>query len=115
MAPAHDRHDGTKYPVAGQTTGFSFTSPDGIAALSVMLQPSPSPLVVLGPTLTCDLATVWAAPDILFTAIGNPAVVSVALPGSMAGIGFAAQGLVLDVAGNCFRLSDPIAVTVQAP
>ncbi|MBL9078383.1 MAG: hypothetical protein JNL08_12810 [Planctomycetes bacterium] len=105
----------TKYPVAGQTTGFSFTSPDGIAALSVMLQPSPSPLVVLGPTLTCDLATVWAAPDILFTAIGSPAVVSVALPGSMAGIGFAAQGLVLDVAGNCFRLSDPIAVTVQAP
>ncbi len=105
----------TKYPVAGQTTGFTFPSPDGIGGLLVMLQPGPSPLVVLGPTLMCGTATLYAGPDILFTTIGNPAVVPVTLPGSMAGIGFAVQGLVLDVPGDCFRLSDPLAVTPQAP
>lgn len=105
----------TRYPVAGQTTGFTFSSPDGIGGLLAMLQPGPSPLIVLGPTLMCGTATLYAGPDILFTTIGSPAVVPVALPGSMAGIGFAVQGLVLDVAGNCFRLSDPLAITAQAP
>lgn len=105
----------TRFPIAGETSGFAFASADGLGMLVAMVQPNPSPLLVLGPTFLCGTGTLYAAPDILFPAPGNPGSTTVQLPASMAGLGFAVQGLTLDIAGGCFRLSDPLAVTVQAP
>ncbi|MBX3465147.1 MAG: hypothetical protein KF830_18415 [Planctomycetes bacterium] len=105
----------TKFPVAGQLTGFAFPSADGFGWLAAHPEPSPAPVITLGPGLFCDWGTVYAPPTILFDANGNPGTTAFVLPASMVGQGFVVQGIALQLAGFCLRVSDPLAVTVHAP
>ena len=47
--------------------------------------------------------------------VGTPASYVLPLPGWLAGYGICLQGAAYDAPGNCFRATDPLAMTVQHP
>lgn len=105
----------TRYPVAGEVTGFAFDTPYGYGWLSIVLGPTPGPGIPLGAGLLCSAGTAYAfPPTVLVDAMGFPGTTSFQLPPTMAGQGFLVQGISLD-AGFCLRLTDPMAVTIHAP
>lgn len=104
----------TRFPVAGETTGFAFDSPYGFGWLSVFVGPAPQAGLTLGPGLLCGTGTFYGVPAAVVDAMGFPGSASFALPPSMVGQGFVTQGIALDT-GMCLRLSDPLAVTIHAP
>lgn len=108
----------TKFPVAGRTTGFTFPSPIGFGWLAVETFPAPAPLRFLDPPLTCgSRGLLYSLQPLVANAPGTPARLSFGLPLGMAGWGLTVQGLAMEVVGGsaCFRLTDPLAVTVAAP
>jgi hypothetical protein len=104
----------TRFPVAGQPTGFAFDSPYGIGWLTVFVGPAPQAGLTLGPGLLCGTGTFYGVPAILADAMGLPGSVSFPLPANMIGQGLVTQGIALDT-GFCLRLTDPLAVTIHAP
>jgi hypothetical protein len=104
----------TRFPVAGEPTGFAFDSPLGFGWLTVFVGPAPQAGLTLGPGLLCGTGTFYGVPATVVDAMGFPGSVSFQLPASMIGQGFVTQGIALDT-GFCLRLTDPLAVTIHAP
>jgi hypothetical protein len=108
----------TQFPVAGRPTGFTFPSPTGFGWLVLEAAPTPTSLLFLDPPLMCGArGHVFGMQPLLADAPGTPARITFPLPAGLAGAGFTVQGLSLELAGGgaCFRLTDPLAVTVAAP
>ena len=104
----------TRFPIAGQPTGFAFDSPFGFGWLTVFVGPAPQAGLTLGPGLLCGTGTFYGVPAVVTDAMGSPGTASFQLPASMIGQGLVTQGIALD-AGMCLRLTDPLAVTIHGP
>ncbi len=104
----------TRFPVAGQPSGFAFDSPYGFGWLSVFVGPAPQTGLTLGAGLLCGTGTFYGVPGIVVDAMGFPGSVSFQLPASMIGQGLVVQGISLET-GLCLKLTDPLAVTIHAP
>lgn len=105
----------TNFPVAGQSTGFSFDTPHGIGWLTVFVGPASGPGLPFGPPLLCGTGTLYGTPaTAIVDAPGFPGTTTFNLPTTMVGQGFVVQGISLET-GPCLRLTDPLAVTVHAP
>ncbi|MBL8723154.1 MAG: hypothetical protein JNK49_03870 [Planctomycetes bacterium] len=103
-------------PVAGQSMSFEFPSPSALAWLALMPMPVPVATHSIAAPLSCaSQAFFFGINPPLATLIGSPASFSMHLPGWLAGYGLCLQGVAYDVAGNCFRATDPLSVTVQMP
>jgi hypothetical protein len=105
-----------RLPVAGQSMAFEFPSPSGLAWLALMPMPVPVSTHAITAPLSCaSQAFFFGINPPLATLIGTPASFAMPLPGWLAGYGLCLQGVAYDAAGNCFRATDPLAVTVQQP
>jgi hypothetical protein len=110
-----DRLRCLSYPAAGQPVTFEFPSPYGFGWLAVFPEPAPTAGLVVGPPLICGTnAAFYGVPANVAQASGSPARLSFVLPPALVGLGFVAQGITF-APTLCLRVTDPLAVTIQAP
>jgi hypothetical protein len=105
-------------PRVGTTFCVSFSDPPPIGAGLHALVVGPAPPLgapaVIDPPEMCSRAFLHVAPQLVLTAVGNPASFCVSFPAGpgLIGLAFCLQGASFEVAG-CFRATDALAVVIQ--
>jgi hypothetical protein len=105
-------------PRVGTTFCVSFSDPPpmgtGASLLVIGAGACLSPPLPLAPPAVCAPASLWTIPIVVLSGVGEPAQHCVALPPApgLAGQAFCLQGAAFET-GNCFRLTDGLAVTLQ--
>jgi hypothetical protein len=103
-----------RFPMAGQELDVEFANPGaGPAWVTLSIAPQPTPALRLGVGILCGAGDIYTDLSLVVGAAGNPARLALPLPGQLAGGGLVAQGIAFDAGGNCFRVTDPLAVTVH--
>jgi len=105
-------------PTIGTVFRLTFNNPGNVAGFNLLylgarLDP---PIPIVSPVICGPIGFLYPIPWIVLQAIGNPAIFPIFIPNETALVGQAVvvQGGSYEVSG-CFRLSDAVLVTIQAP
>ena len=102
--------------LAGGDLALEFESPYSFGWMAVHLETVPSPTHFVDPPIACgSRAWFYGLQPIVASVGGNPGVLQFQLPTWLLGLGMEFQAIALDAPGLCLRVSDPLALTVQAP
>ena len=101
-------------PRIGAKLCVSFPSSQQVGALVVGFSPPLRPSVPLMPPLVCKPGDLWASPDPVFDALGDPGTVCIPIPNDpgLVDVFVVMQGLALNAA-QCLDLTDAIVAVVQ--
>ncbi|MBK8100679.1 MAG: hypothetical protein IPK26_26625 [Planctomycetes bacterium] len=106
----------TKVPVAGRDIAFTFPSASGFAWVAIHLGVSPYRTHVVDPPVICgSQGWFYGLQPIVAQIGGNPGNLQFGLPAWTLGMGLGIQALTFDAPGQCFLVSDALALTVQGP
>lgn len=104
----------TKVPVAGLDVAFTFPSASSFAWVAIHLAVSPYRTHVVDPPVICgSQGWFYGLQPIVAQVGGNPGNLQFGLPPWTLGMGLGVQAITLDAPGQCLRVSDALAVTVQ--
>lgn len=102
--------------LAGGDLALEFENPSSFGWMAVHFETVPSPTHFVDPPIACgSRAWFYGLQPIVANVGGNPGVLQFQLPTWLLGVGLEFQAIALDAPGLCLRVSDPLAMTVQAP
>ena len=105
----------TSVPRIGQTLCVEFPNSQSVGSLVVGLGPPLRPPLPIGAPLMCNPGFLFASPDVVINATGNPGTVCIPIPNDPGLVGglVTLQGLALSAA-LCADLTDAVAVVLQS-